>query len=53
MFCSQKGSVFTTWALAGTQRPKAAFMLSFVTSGCIQYFIKSLATATFWAPFGM
>ena len=39
--------------MAGSQRPSPPFRYSFITFGWIKYFMKSLATSTFLAPFGM
>ena len=43
----------TSEGTAGSHRPSPSFKYSFVTFGWIMYFMKSLATSTPFAPFGM
>src|SRR5215831_6281105 len=50
---SQKGSSLTSEGIGGRKRPRPAFRYSFMTCGWIRYFMKSFATSTFFAPFGM
>src|SRR3984957_11439234 len=42
---SQNGSSFTSCGIAGTQRPRPAFRFSFITFGCMKYFMKSEAVS--------
>ena len=50
---SQNGSSLTICGIAGAQRPRPPFRFSFITFGCMKHFMKSLATSTPFAPFGM
>ena len=50
---SHHGSSFTIDRMDGMLRPRPVFRYSLVTFGCMRYLRKSLATSTFFAPFGI